>query len=173
VTVEDVPHAFVVEAWEKPDGESADWQVPVMDVEQSIRDACLKWQVEEIACDPYRWARTFQILEDENLPVTLFPQSASRMTPATTRFYEAVMNKSMTHDGDPMFARHVGNATLRVDSRGSRLSKESKNSSRRIDLAVAAVMGLERAVWWNGQGGGMPMIFDLDDLDGMGEFDES
>jgi hypothetical protein len=32
-------------------------------------------------------------------------------------------------------------------------------------------MGLERAAWWQGQGGGLPMIFDLDDLDGMGDFD--
>lgn len=173
VTVEEVPHAFVVQAWEKPDGESADWQVPVLEVEDSIRNACLKWQVEEIACDPYRWARTFQVLEDENLPVALFPQSSARMTPATTRFYEAVMNKSMTHDGDPMFARHVSNATLRTDNRGSRLAKENRNSSRRIDLAVAAVMGLERASWWQGQGGGLPMIFDLDDLDGTGEFFEA
>ena len=171
VTVEDNPHAFVVQVWEKPDGEAADWQVPVLEVEDSIRNACLKWQVEEIACDPYRWARTFQILEDENLPVVLFPQSSARMTPATTRFFEAVMNKSMTHDGDPMFSRHVGNATLRTDNRGSRLAKENRNSARRIDIAVAAVMGLERASWWHSQGGSMPMIIDLDDFDDLdGDF---
>jgi phage terminase large subunit-like protein len=34
---------------------------------------------------------------------------------------------------------------LRVDSRGSRLAKEHKHSSRRIDLAVAAVMAFSRA----------------------------
>jgi phage terminase large subunit-like protein len=160
VTVEESPHVFVVDMWEKPDGEAADWQVPVADVEASIRAACKRWQVEEIACDPYRWARTFQILEDEGLPVVLFPQNASRMTPATTRFYESVMNKNLTHDGDPRLARHVANATLRVDSRGSRLAKEAKNSTRRIDLAVASVMGLERAAWWQSQGGSLPMIFD-------------
>lgn len=160
VTVEESPHVFVVDMWEKPDGEAADWQVPVVDVEESIRAACAKWQVEEIACDPYRWARTFQILEDEGLPVVLFPQNASRMTPATTRFFESVMNKNVTHDGDPRLARHVGNATLRVDSRGSRLAKEAKNSTRRIDLAVASVMGLERAAWWHSQGGALPMVFD-------------
>ena len=160
VTCEETPHVFIVEMWEKPDGESADWQVPVMDVEQSIREACRKWQVEEIACDPFRWARTFQVLEDEGLPVVLFPQTASRMTPATARFYEAVMNKNLTHDGDPRMARHVSNATLKVDNRGSRLAKETRNSTRRIDLAVASVMALERASWWTNQGNGMPMIFD-------------
>jgi phage terminase large subunit-like protein len=160
VTCEENPHVFIVEMWEKPDGESADWQVPVMDVEESIRNACLKWQVEEIACDAYRWARTFQILDDEGLPVVLFPQNASRMTPATTRFYEAVMNSKLTHDGDPRLERHVSNATLKTDQRGSRLAKETRNSTRRIDLAVASVMALERAAWWATQGNGMPMIFD-------------
>jgi phage terminase large subunit-like protein len=160
VTVAEVPHVFVVEVWEKPDGESADWQVPVMDVEQVIRDACKRWQVEEIACDPYRWARTFQVLEEEQLPVVLFPQTVSRMTPATTRFFEAVMNRSMTHDGDARLSRHVGNATLRADNRGARLAKENKNSTRRIDLAVASVMGFERAAWWVSQGGSIPMVFD-------------
>jgi phage terminase large subunit-like protein len=91
------------------------------------------------------------------------------MTPATTRFFEAVMNKTMTQDGDPRLARHIGNATMKTDSRGSRLAKESRNSVRRIDLAVASVMGLERAAWWASQDGGMPMIFDPWSL---GEFDE-
>ncbi len=34
---------------------------------------------------------------------------------------------------------------LKIDSRGQRLSKESKHSARRIDLAVAAVMAFDRA----------------------------
>jgi len=161
VTVEENPHVFVVESWEKPDGEDANWQVPVIEVEDRIRESCRKWQVEEIACDPYRWARTFQVLEDEGLPVVLFPQSASRMTPATTRFFEAVMNKTMTQDNDPRLARHVSNATMKTDSRGSRLAKESRNSVRRIDLAVASVMGLERASWWMSQDDGLPMVFDV------------
>ena len=172
VTTDEIPHVFVVDAWEKPDGEAADWQVPVADVEQSIRDACARWQVREIACDPYRWARTFQVLEDEGLPVVLFPQSASRMTPATTRFFEAVLNRSLTQDADARLARHVGNATLKADARGSRLAKESRHSQRRIDLAVASVMGVERAAFWASQGNGLPMIFDPWSLDELGDFNE-
>ena len=160
VTCDEVPHIVPLYVWEKPEEAGADWQVPVLDVEDAIREACKKYEVLEIACDPYRWARTFQILEEEGLPVVTFPQTASRMTPATTRFYEAVVNKSITHDGDPQMSRHIANATLRVDQRGSRLAKEKRGSTRRIDLAVSAVMALERAVWWHAQGGNLPMIFD-------------
>jgi phage terminase large subunit-like protein len=34
----------------------------------------------------------------------------------------------------------VANATVRTDNRGTRIYKEHKHSTRRIDLAVAAVM---------------------------------
>jgi phage terminase large subunit-like protein len=39
----------------------------------------------------------------------------------------------------------VANAILREDSRGARRSKETKDSPRRIDAAVAAVMAVHRA----------------------------
>jgi phage terminase large subunit-like protein len=67
------------------------------------------------------------------------------MTPATTRFYEAVMNGSLTQSGDPRLARHLDNAVLKADSRGTRIYKEHRHSQQRIDLAVAAVMALDRA----------------------------
>ena len=66
------------------------------------------------------------------------------MTPATARFYEAVVNGVLTHFGDSRLARHIGNAVLREDARGARLAKEYRDS-RRIDAAVAAVMAHDRA----------------------------
>lgn len=138
-------HVDVVECWEKPRDSSNAWTVPILDVEDAIRAACKRWQVREIVCDPYRWARTYQVLESEGLPVVEFPQSPQRMIPATTRFYEAVMNQTVTHSGDKRLARHLSNCVIRTDQRGSRLSKDGKDSPRKIDLAVAAVMGLDRA----------------------------
>ena len=79
------------------------------------------------------------------MPVTQFPPSPSRMTPATTALYEAVVNRQVTYDGDKRLARHVSNAVLKADSRGTRLSKKHKDSRRRIDLATAAVMAHDRA----------------------------
>lgn len=147
VSVSEKPHLQVVQAWERPHDADDSWRVPILDVEDAIRLACRRWQVREIACDPFRWARSYQVLEGEGLPVVEFPQSPSRMTPATTRFYEAVVNRGMTQSGDLRLARHVGNAVLKADSRGTRIYKEHKHSQRRIDLAVASVMALDRAAW--------------------------
>jgi phage terminase large subunit-like protein len=75
------------------------------------------------------------------------PQSPQRMTPATTAFYEAVVNGALTHSGDRSLARHVGNAVHKADSCGTRIYKEHRHSTRRIDLAVAALMAFDRASW--------------------------
>jgi phage terminase large subunit-like protein len=145
VSCGETPHVDIVECWEKDALDGADWVVPIVDVEASIRDACRRWQVREIVCDPFRWARTYQVLEAEGLPIVEYPQSPSRMVPATQRFFEAVMNQGLSHSGDPRLARHVGNCVVKSDARGQRITKESKLSPRKIDLAMAAVMAFDRA----------------------------
>jgi phage terminase large subunit-like protein len=158
-SVQEVPHVAVVELWEKPPADAdPDWRVDILQVEQAIREVCRSWTVLEICCDPFRWARTFQVLEDEGLPVVEFPQSPARMTPATQHFYEAVLNQLLTHAADARLARHLANAVLRNDSRGMRIYKEHRNSKRHIDLAVAALMGHERARWHLANGSHEPLV---------------
>lgn len=145
VEVSEVPHFEVLAAWERPADADETWRVPVADVEAAIMAAALKYRVVELTADPFRWQRSLENLDANGIPVTEFPQHASRMTPATKDFYAAVVDKQITHDGDPMLTRHIGNAVLHEDSRGTRISKESKSSKARIDLAVCALMGLARA----------------------------
>lgn len=145
VELGEFPHLSVVGVWEKPPGDS-EWRAPILDVEEAIRTAFLRWEVVEVTADPHRWARSLEVLAAEGLPVTEFPQSASRMTPATQRFTDMVNQRQMTHDGNPALSRHVSNAVLKSDARGTRIYKETKSSPRKIDLAVASIMALERAM---------------------------
>lgn len=154
VSVTEKPRVQGVALWERTPNDPPDWTVPVQVVEDEIRAACRRWDVVEIACDTARWARSFQILANEGLPVVEFPQSPQRMTPATAQTFEAIMNGQLEYVADGLGAaleRHVQNAQLRVTSRGSQLSKESSHSGRKIDLAVCMVMGVARAAWWAGQ----------------------
>lgn len=139
------PHIDVVKVWERPKDAPPDWSVPILEVEEEIRAACRRWQVREIVCDPARWARTYQVLEEEGLPVVEFPQSPIRMVPATQRFFEGVMNQTITHSGNEALARHVGNAVVRNTAKGFMIFKETKGSPRKIDLAVASIIALDRA----------------------------
>ena len=145
VSCEDPPHVEVVALWEPPG--DLDYRVPVADVEDAIRQAARRWQVREIAADPFRWTRTLQALEAEGLPVVEFPQSAPRMTRATNALFEAIMNGQVTHSGDSRLGRHVANCVLKVDARGHRLAKQHKDSRRKIDAAVSMVMAFDRALW--------------------------
>lgn len=145
-TVEDKPHLFVVGMWERPPNDPH-WRVSIADVEAAILKSAKRFQVVEVTADPFRWQRSLEALEAEGLLVTEFPQSASRMTPATTELYAAIREKRVSHDGDPAFGRHVYNAILHEDSRGKRLKKETQNSPRKIDAAVTSVMAHNRAAW--------------------------
>lgn len=147
-TCEDVPHLFVVEAWERKDSDDPNWRVDIAAVEQAIREACARWNVREVACDPYRWERSMQALEDEGWPIVEWPTgSPARMVPACAKFYDSVMEQRLTHDGDARLARHIDNCVLKTDGKGPRIVKEHKMSPRKIDLAVCAVLAHDRATF--------------------------
>lgn len=148
VSISPHPWVRVLGCWERPPNAPEGWRIDRAAVMDAIRNACREYRVREIACDRYEWVGELEELEAEGLPVAEFPQTLTRMGPATQRFYEAVTSKRIRHNGDPRIARHLENAQLKVDSRGARLQKDAKNSPRKIDLAVAAVMALDRAEYW-------------------------
>ena len=141
----DKPHLMVVGIWERPEDAEQGWHVPVAEVEQTIVDTFRNsnFQTREIVFDPARWQRTFMVLDEQGMPVVSYPNSAERMVPATQKFYEAVVNQSFTHDGDERMARHITNCVTKQSSRGVMVAKAS--SKRKVDAAVAAIFGYDRA----------------------------
>jgi phage terminase large subunit-like protein len=141
------PHLFLIKAWEKQPTDDNNWRVNITEVEDTIIAFCASHpKVREVACDPYRWQRSMAILEEMGLPIVEFPStSAARMVKASATFFDAVMDNKLTHSGDPLVARHLDNAVLKIDSIGPRIVKENRNSNRRIDAAVAAVIAYDRA----------------------------
>jgi phage terminase large subunit-like protein len=139
------PHLMVVGLWERPEDADSNWHVPIAEVEQTIINTARdeRFNVREIIFDPARWQRTMMVLDEDGLPVVSYPNSAERMVPATQKFYEAVMNQSFTHDGDERLARHIGNCVTKQSSRGVMVAKAS--SKRKVDAAVAAIFGYDRA----------------------------
>jgi phage terminase large subunit-like protein len=127
-TVSDPPHIFVDHSWTGT--------VPILEVEEAIRDACARYRVLRVAMDPARWSRTLQVLQD--LPVIEYPLSASRMIPASSRFKEAVENGQLTHPADESLAQAIGDTRVKTDDRGSRITKDRP-------LAVAAAVAHDLA----------------------------
>jgi len=139
---------FMVGAWEKDEqNDDLDWRVDISEVEQRIIQFCRDHpNVREIACDPFRWQRSMQYLEEQGLPIVEWPStSARRMVPACAKFYDAVVDKKIIHNGDPVLARHLDNAVVKTDNMGPRIVKDKRGSPRKIDAAVAAVLAVDRA----------------------------
>lgn len=146
-TVSAEPHFDAIKVWQRPAGDD-DYRVPVLEVEDEIRQSCRRWQVVEIIADPFRWTRTLQVLSAEKLPVVEFPHSPARLTAATTDLYSAAVNGKLSHSGNPTLAAHVAAAVIIEDPRGMRLAKASRSRSvGKIDLAACLVMAHSRATW--------------------------
>ncbi|MDA3643790.1 terminase large subunit [Saccharopolyspora indica] len=56
------------------------------------------------------------------------------------RFEDSVVEGEITHNGDPTLRQHILNAHRRPNNHGISIGKASKDSSRKIDAAVCAVL---------------------------------
>jgi phage terminase large subunit-like protein len=101
-----------------------------------------------MACDPPGWHR--EITEwaqryGDDVVIAYPTHVRKRMAEACSRFYVAVVNDRLTHDGDSRLARHVANAVVKDSPEGQFIVKPNRASPRKIDLAVAAVVAFDRA----------------------------
>ncbi|XTP36711.1 terminase [Mycobacterium sp. TJFP1] len=146
-TVAARPHFDTVAVWEKPQGVDS-WQVPILDVEQAVRDAAKRWRVREVAYDPRFFERSAAVLAGEGLPMVVWDQTPKRQTPATKDLQTGALQKLYTHSGDDDLRRHVLASTVRESDRGIKLDKTSRSRhAPKIDLAVSLMMAHSRATF--------------------------
>lgn len=141
-------HVFVVAIWEAPDDDPR-WRVPRREVAALIDASFQRWEVRELAADPWGWRTE---LEDwtsrhSGKVVEWNTAHAGRMAPATDRLYAAVAEGTMTHDGDERLTAHMTNAVAKRSPMGDLVSKDKKNSTRKIDACVATIVAHDRAAW--------------------------
>ena len=144
----ELPKVHLVATWEKNWGVDDDsWRVPIADVEETLFSWVKRYPlVREIACDPFRWQRTMEALQEQGLPIVEYNTGFLKyMIPATQKVFDAVVEQKLVHDGNPALARHLDNCVLKSDARGVRVTKESNNSKRKIDNAIAFIIAFDRA----------------------------
>jgi phage terminase large subunit-like protein len=56
------------------------------------------------------------------------------------KFQDAVLELEVAHSGSPVLKRHINNAVRRPNNFGISISKATKDSGRKIDAAVCAVL---------------------------------
>lgn len=149
VSLDDRPHLEVVGLWEHPGG-GQQWTVDHDEVERTVYEAFRRWDVVEMTADPPYWGQQLERWASEFGPDRVIAFNTfvrKRMAEAVSQFYQAVTTGSVSHDGHPGLARHIGNATLKETAQGAYITKESKGSPHKIDAAIAAVIGYARSSW--------------------------
>lgn len=150
-TVEEHPHMFVAGVWEKPEGPAGrDWRVPRAEVDRAVRAAFDRWDVSELAADPWGWRTELESWQRDFGKRRVIEWNTGyrkRMAPATDRLYQAVKTERFTHDGNERLSVHVGNAVAKETPQGAVIEKDKKQSKRKIDLAVAGIVAFDRAAF--------------------------
>lgn len=148
-------HLFVLGCWERPQGSAGDgWKVDRADVDRVVRQTFGRFDVVAFFADVYgfesyidSWGNDFGkgLMIDATSgrarhPVAWDMRGYEReFTEATERFLIDIRERDVTHDGDSRLARHVLNARRRPNRYGVRISKEGRESEKKIDLAVCAI----------------------------------
>lgn len=141
-------HLWVEGLWEDPGDRG--WRVPREDVDQAVATAFDRYNVVELACDPWGWRSEIEAWSKrhgERRVAEWNTGAAQRMAPATDRLYQAVVGREVTHDGDTRLAAHIAHCVAKRTPMGDLVAKDKKGSPRKIDAAVAAIVAYDRAAW--------------------------
>lgn len=152
-TIGPKPHLWVEGLWENP-GDPR-WRVPRSDVDRAVDLAFDRFDVQELACDPWGWRSEVEQWADrhgEKRVLEWNTAHAGRMAPATDRLYADAVDGKFSHDGDSRLAAHVAHCVAKPTANGDLVSKDKRNSPRKIDAAVAAIVALDRATYHQTKG---------------------
>jgi phage terminase large subunit-like protein len=141
-------HLWVEGLWENP-GDPR-WRVPRENVCDAVDLAFSKYDVVELACDPWGWRSEIESWakrHGERRVLEWNTANAQRMCPATDRLFQAVNTQAVTHNGDPRLAAHIAHCVAKRTPQGDLVSKDKRGSPRKIDAAVAAIVAYDRAAW--------------------------
>lgn len=135
-------HVFEIGLWERPVSAADDWVVPRDKVDARVHETMARWNVRRLAADRSRWyAETEAWFERYgDVVVDIRPENRRWMIDACAGFYGAVREHQITHDGSEALARHLANAIVKETPDGAYITKDRRDSPRKIDLAVAAIM---------------------------------
>ncbi len=109
-----------------------------------LRGLCQDYNISRIIVDPAHLFAVMDELQREGLPVEDFPQTASRMIPASMNLYDLIQLGRVRHGNDETLTKHVLAAGAKeIPPSGWRLTKVSKYEN--IDAAVSLAMAVHIA----------------------------
>jgi phage terminase large subunit-like protein len=114
----------------------------VAEVLDLLAELAETYRVHEVTMDHWRGAGLAHELEARGFLVSSYPQTASRLVPASKRLYDAVTERRLVHPDYPDLNRHVHASVSLSTRRGWHIGRPSGGET--VDGAVALSMCLDR-----------------------------
>lgn len=113
----------------------------------------------EIPLDEWGAFQISQDFEGEGYTPVKIPKTTKTFSPAMKEVYGAILNGRFHHDGNPILTWMMGNVTAKPDANENVFPRKEK-SAKKIDGAVALLMGVSRAMLLAGEtNGGLDSFF--------------
>ena len=141
-------------------GEIIDYEVVLRRIAEISED----YKIREIAVDPWNAEFLMQKLENQGYIVREFRQGFRSMSPPTKDFEAAVLQKQISHDGNPLLRWCIDNVVIEFDAAGNQ-KPSKKRSVERIDAAVSSIMAFARARTAEATGVNGESIYELQGLE--------
>ena len=107
----------------------------MLDVADCVNELAERFRIVELLGDPFRLGESLFRLRERGLEVGTYPTNDSRMIPAASRLYDAVVGGNLRHPDVEALNRHVATAIARRTRRGWRIDKARDGD--RIDAVIA------------------------------------
>ena len=130
------PHLFPIKVWESSE------RVDPHDVAEELRSVWSRYSVREFLVSEADWQWVLLQLAEEGLPITKVPRSPQRLALQWSGFFDAVLEKRVTHDGDRTLARHVSNLSVIPGPTGPRPDLDVQEGAP-IASALAAMIAYD------------------------------
>lgn len=131
---------WVAEGWLEPTpGETISYP----EIEAAIEDACLRFEVEAIAYDPWSATQLAQRMIERNAPMIEYPQTVATMSEPTKGLDARIREHRIAHDGNPVLAWNLSNVVGHFDFKDNVFPRKAVPENK-IDGAIGTIMALGR-----------------------------
>ena len=114
-------------------------------IEKFIERLGERFNIREIAFDRWGAVQMVQNLEGMGFTVVPFGQGFKDMSPPTKELMKLTLEQRIAHGGHPVLRWMMDNIYIRTDPAGN-IKADKEKSTEKIDGAIAAIMGLDRAI---------------------------
>ena len=123
------------------DGDVIDFDL----IEEQLKSDMAQLQVTEVPFDPWQATQLASHMMDAGAPMVEYRQTVQNMSEPMKMLESLVLQRKITHDGNPMMTWMISNVVCHRDAKDNIYPRKEREENK-IDGPVAAIMGLGRSM---------------------------